>query len=75
MSAPDLNDLHTQSFNLHQLLAVLYEQATELQFVLSSGERDTTAERVASLLILARDEAERLDGAIGECLSARKART
>jgi hypothetical protein len=57
----------------HRSLSVLYEFATDLQYVLPNGERDRTAERVAALSVLARDEAARIDEAVDQCLNARKA--
>lgn len=66
----DLDTIHTATNCLHQLLAVIYEQATDLY----DGELDAhtraTADRLAALAILARDEAERIDTAIGDAITS-----
>lgn len=70
-----LNDLHTATGNLHVLLSVLYEVGTDIQYLLPTGERDQAAERVSALTILARDEAERIDEAVGNAITADKPST
>lgn len=60
-----LNNIHASAHGLHQLLGVLYEVSTELDF----APGNEAATRLASLLILARDEAERIDTAIGHTLA------
>jgi hypothetical protein len=64
----DLNDLHTQSGGLHHLLHMLYEASTELDYGSAQPGAAAAANRVNSLIILARDEAERLDANIGRCI-------
>ncbi|TPM25685.1 hypothetical protein [Mesorhizobium sp. B2-3-4] len=72
MSAPDLNDLHTQSNGLHALLYMLYEASCDLDYASDNAPAVVAANRVNSLIILARDEAERLDAGIGQCIEGRR---
>src|SRR6185312_12108629 len=71
MSAPNLNDLHTQSGGLHALLWALYEASNDLDYSPTSPAF-AAACRLNNLLILARDEAERLDANIGACITSQK---
>lgn len=62
----DISDIQTAMHCLHQLLGVLYEVANEL----GCEAGDTGAVRLSSLLILARDAAERIDGAVGDIIAS-----
>jgi hypothetical protein len=70
MSAPNLNDLQTQSGGLHALLHMLYEASCDLDYASDNAPAVTAANRVNHLIILARDEAGRIDAAVGECIAA-----
>lgn len=74
MSAPNLNDLQTQSGGLHALLHMLYEASCDLDYASDNAPAVAAANRVNHLIILARDEAERLDAAVGECITADRKR-
>ncbi|MER9776812.1 hypothetical protein [Mesorhizobium sp. M0220] len=71
MTAPsdDLNDLQSDIGNLHHLLSVLYAQTTEQQFVHADGSRNTQADELSALAMIARDLAERMNEAADACLS------
>lgn len=75
MSAPDIYDIQTATGGLHALLRCIYEVSTGIQYRLPDGRRDNTAEELSHLIILARDEAERIDRAVDECIEAQAART
>jgi hypothetical protein len=72
MNALSLNDLHTQSGGLHALLWALYEASCGLDYASDNAPAVAAANRVNSLIILARDEAERLGANIEECIVAQK---
>jgi hypothetical protein len=72
MSAPNLNDLHTQSGGLHALLWMLYEASCDLDYASDNAPAVAAANRVNHLIILARDEAERLGANIGACITSQK---
>jgi hypothetical protein len=72
MSAPNLNDLHTQSGGLHALLWMLYEASCDLDYASDNAPAVAAANRVSHLIILARDEAERLGTNIGACITTQK---
>lgn len=65
----DLNDLQSDIGNLHHLLSVLYAQTTEQQFVRADGSRNTQADEISALAMIARDLAESLTEAADACLS------
>lgn len=75
MSAPDIYDIQTSTGGLYALLRCIYEVSTGIQFHLPDGRRDEVAEELSHLIILARDEAGRIDRAVDECIEARAART
>jgi hypothetical protein len=75
MSVADINDLHTQSGGLHALLYMLYEASCDLDYASDNAPAVAAANRVNSLIILARDEAERLDVGIGECCKGKSSRS
>jgi hypothetical protein len=56
-----IDDIQTATGCLHALLVSVYEISTEIQFRLPDGRRDNSAERLSALIILARDEAHRID--------------
>jgi hypothetical protein len=56
-----IDDIQTATGCLHALLVSVYETSTEIQFRLPDGRRDDSAERLSALIILARDEAQRID--------------
>ncbi|TPM59127.1 hypothetical protein FJ959_09665 [Mesorhizobium sp. B2-2-4] len=68
MTAPseDLNDLQSDIGNLAHLLAVLYGQTTEQEFVVN-GVRSSLADQICALAMIARDLAENLNAAIDAC--------
>lgn len=65
----DLNDIHAATNNLYQLLAVVYEQVIDLYTGGISDHTKAVADRLAALAIIARDEAERIDSAVGEAIA------
>lgn len=73
MSKLTLDDVHTQSGGLHSLLYMLYEASCDLDYTSAKPGATDAANRVNHLIILARDEAERLDAAIDECITNEKA--
>lgn len=70
---PTLCDIQTMVGCLHTLLEVVYEASTEIQYLRPDGSRDANAERLNCLIILARDEAERIDDAVERCNSTGRA--
>lgn len=56
-----IDDIQTATGCLHALLVSVYETSTEIQFRFPDGRRDNSAERLSALIILARDEAQRID--------------
>lgn len=72
MSKLTLDDVHTQSGGLHSLLYMLYEASCDLDYTSAKPGATDAANRVNHLIILARDEAERLDAAIDECITNQK---
>ncbi|MFK0688028.1 hypothetical protein ACFX5Q_07460 [Mesorhizobium sp. IMUNJ 23033] len=69
MSAPSnsLDDLQSDIGNLAHLLAVLYDQTTEQQFERADGSRNTHADEIHALAMIARDLAERLNASADAC--------
>jgi hypothetical protein len=67
-----IDDIQTATGCLRDLLAVVYELTTEIQYLLPDGSRDRTAERLSSLAIIARDEAERIDQKVEAYIDASK---
>ncbi|KQZ31608.1 hypothetical protein ASD50_15195 [Mesorhizobium sp. Root552] len=74
MSKLTLSDVQTQSGGLHSLLYMLYEASCDLDYTSEKPGATDAANRVNHLIILARDEAERLDTAIGECIDNENAK-
>lgn len=76
MSAADvcIDDIQTATGGLLALLRCIYDVSTEIQYVHPDGSRDKAAEQLNSLIILARDEAERIDESIELCITAQKTR-
>lgn len=70
----DLDDVHTATGGLHALLRCIYEVSTGIQYRLPDGSHDNTAEELNHLIILARDECERIDEAVEHCISHRDTR-
>jgi hypothetical protein len=74
MSAAEVtvDDIQTATGGLLALLRCIYEVSTEIQYVRPDGSRCKSAEQLNNLIILARDEAERIDESVGLCITARK---
>jgi hypothetical protein len=74
MSAAEVtvDDIQTATGGLLALLRCIYEVSTEIQYVHPDGSRDKAAEQLNSLIILARDEAERIDESVGLCITVQK---
>ncbi|GLR49908.1 hypothetical protein KYK30_30090 [Shinella yambaruensis] len=70
----EIDDIQTATGCLHALLESVYEVSTEIQYQLPDGSRDRSAERLNSLIILARDEAERMDQQVEAYIDSEKAK-
>lgn len=73
MSTPTLDDIATATNGLHALLRCVYEVSTTIQYLRPDGSRCDAAEQLNSLIILARDEAERIDQAVDQCINGGRA--
>lgn len=69
MSA-DLDDLHAATHNLHQLLAVICDLASEVHDPEMGDHSRTVATRLDAVAAIARREAARIDAAVGEKIDA-----
>lgn len=68
-----IDDIQTATGGLLALLRCIYDVSTEIPYVHPDGSRDKAAEQLNSLIILARDEAERIDERIDLCIAGQKA--
>ncbi|KQV39186.1 hypothetical protein ASE37_21815 [Rhizobium sp. Root268] len=68
-----IDDIQTAASCLHALLDAVYAASTEIQYRLPDGGKDRAAERLSSLLIIARDEAERIEQRIEAYIDAARA--
>jgi hypothetical protein len=73
-AAIEIDDIQTAAGCLHALLVSVYEVSTEIQYLLPDGSRDLSAERLNRLIILARDEAERIDQQVEAYIDDEKAK-
>jgi hypothetical protein len=65
-----LDDVQVATGGLYALLCCIYDVSTSIQYLRPDGTRDKAAEQLNSLIILARDEAERIDLSIEQCFAA-----
>jgi hypothetical protein len=72
-AAVTMDDIHTATGCLHALLRCIYEVSTGIQYKLPDGRDDVVANQLSSLIILARDEAERIDHSVEICISGGRA--
>lgn len=66
-----VDDIHTATGGLRALLCCIYEVSTTIQYRKPDGTRDLNAEQLNHLIILARDEAERIDQLVEDCINGR----
>lgn len=71
-STPTIDDIQVMTGCLHALLQAVHDVSTEIQYMRPDGSRDPAAEQLNRLIILARDEAKRIDAAVEECNRSRK---
>ena len=69
-----IDDIQTATGCLHALLVSVYDASTEIQYLFPNGLRDPSAERLNRLIILARDEAERIDQQVEAYIDSQKAK-
>jgi hypothetical protein len=71
MNAPSdsMGDLQCDIGNLHHLLSIMCQQVNEQEFVRPDGSRNTFADEICALAMIARDLAERLNEAAEACHS------
>lgn len=70
---PDIDDIQVATGCLHALLEAVYDASTGIQYVLPDGRQDQVAQQLNSLIIIARDEAKRIDQKIEAYIDAGKA--
>lgn len=69
---PTVDTVESDAMHLHDLLDVTFQLLQEMSFE-RDGKRDTELDRIASLMWIARDHAERLASNIGKIIPVEKA--